>query len=130
MGPRGQPSRRTGTRRASTGAAGWLLVSWYSRRSGAARVSVVDTEAGRYGHVALVAADGKPVKTHAGGLAWREDLLYAADTTNGLRVFDLTRIDRATTTLPQAGRYRPVEKGLRFSFASVDEAAGALLVGE
>ena len=67
-------------------------MSWYSRVTGAARVSVVDTEAGRYGHLALVAADGKPIKTHAGGLAWREDLLYAADTMNGLRVFDLARI--------------------------------------
>ena len=105
-----------------------LLVSWYSKRDGAARLSVVDTAAGRYGHVALVTTDGKPVKTHAGGLAWREDLLYVADTTRGLRVFDLTRFSGAT--LPQAGWYRPVEKGLRFSYASVDEAAGSLLVGE
>ena len=105
-----------------------LLVSWYSKRDGAARLSVVDTAAGRYGHVALVTKDGKPVKTHAGGLAWREDLLYVADTTRGLRVFDLTRFSGAT--LPQAGWYRPVEKGLRFSYASVDVAAGSLLVGE
>ena len=48
-----------------------LLVSWYSKSSGAARLSVVDTDAGRYGHVALVGADGSPVRTHAGGLAWR-----------------------------------------------------------
>ena len=89
---------------------------------------MVDTAAGRYGHVALVTKDGKPVKTHAGGLAWREDLLYVADTTRGLRVFDLTRF--AGATLPQAGWYRPVEKGLRFSYASVDVAAGSLLVGE
>ena len=103
-------------------------MSWYSKRDGAARLSVVDTAAGRYGHVALVTKDGKPVKTHAGGLAWREDLLYVADTTRGLRVFDLTRFSGAT--LPQAGWYRPVEKGLRFSYASVDVAAGSLLVGE
>ena len=107
---------------------GILLVSWYSKRDGAARLSVVDREAGRYGHVALVTPDGKPVKTHAGGLAWRDDLLYVADTTRGLRVFDLTRF--AGATLPQAGWYRPQPKGLRFSFASVDHAAGALLVGE
>ena len=66
---------------------------------------MVDVNAGRYGHVALVTADGKPVKTHAGGLAWREDLLYVADTTRGLRLFDLRRF--AGDTLPQAGRYRP-----------------------
>jgi hypothetical protein len=106
----------------------FVLVSWYATLGSAARLTVADTEAGRYGHVALVTADGKPVKTHAGGLAWREDVLYVADTNRGLRVFDLTRF--AGATLPQAGWYRPVEKGLRFSFLSVDEAAGALLVGE
>ena len=42
--------------------------------------------------------------------------------TRGLRVFDLTRF--AGATLPQAGWYRPAEKGLRFSYASVDAAAG------
>jgi hypothetical protein len=105
-----------------------VLVTWYSKRDGAARLSVADTETGRYGHVALVTADGKPVTTHAGGLAWREDLLYVADTNRGLRLFDLTRF--AGDTLPQVGWYRPAEKGLRFSYASVDVAAGALLVGE
>jgi hypothetical protein len=107
---------------------GFLLVSWYSKRDGAARLSVVDVEASRYGHVALVTPDGKPVRTHAGGLAWREDLLYVADTSRGLRLFDLTRF--AGATLPQAGWYRPQPKGLRFSFASVDVEGGGLLVGE
>jgi hypothetical protein len=105
-----------------------LLVSWYSTVDNRARLSVLDTAAGRYGHVALVTPDGKPVTSHAGGLAWREDLLYVADTTRGLRVFDLTRF--AGDTLPQAGWYRPQPKGLRFSYVSVDEAAGGLLVGE
>ena len=72
--------------------------------------------------------DGKPVKTHAGGLAWREDWLYVADTNKGLRLFDLRRF--SGRTLPQAGWYRPESKDLRFSYASVDDAAGALLVGE
>jgi hypothetical protein len=107
---------------------GILLVSWYSKRDGAARLTVVDRDAGRYGHVALVTPDGEPVKSHAGGLAWREDLLYVADTSRGLRLFDLTRF--AGGKLPQAGWYRPQPKGLRFSYASVDHAAGALLVGE
>jgi len=111
------------------GRGGTILVSWYSKRDGTARLSVVDVKARRYGHVALVTADGKPVKTHAGGLAWREDLLYVADTNRGLRVFDLRCF--AGDSLPQAGWYRPAEKGLlRFSYASVDAAAGGLLVGE
>jgi hypothetical protein len=105
-----------------------LLVSWYSKVDSAARVSVVDVEAGRYGHVALVTADGKPVKTHAGGLAWREDWLYVADTKGGLRLFDLRRF--AGATLPQAGWYRPVGEKQRFSYTSVDDGDGALLVGE
>ena len=105
-----------------------LLVSWYSKRDGAARLSVVDRRRGRYGHVALVMPDGEPVITHAGGLAWRGDLLYVTDTRRGLRLFDLTRFGDAT--LPQAGWYRPQPKGLRFSYASVDEASGSLLVGE
>ncbi len=105
-----------------------VLVSWYSKTTGAARLSVADTRAGRYGHVALVGADGAPVKTHAGGLAWREDLLYVADTKGGLRLFDLRRF--AGATLPQAGWYRATGAAQRFSYASVDEAAGALLVGE
>jgi hypothetical protein len=103
-----------------------VLASWYS--TDAARLSVADTASGRYGHVALVMPDGTPVKTHAGGLAWREDMLYVADTTGGLRLFDLRRFSGAT--LPQAGWYRPVTKDLRFSYASIDDAAGALLVGE
>jgi hypothetical protein len=113
-----------------------VLVSWYHKPSGDARVSVVDPAAGRYRHLRLLTAAGKPVQTHAGGLAWREDLLYVTQTTAGLRVFDLRCIERtsghgdARYTLPEIGRYRPAGAPLRFSFASVDEAAGALLVGE
>jgi hypothetical protein len=105
-----------------------LLVSWYSKSTGAARLSIVDTKAGRYGHVALVTTAGKPVKTHAGGLAWREHMLYVTDTKGGLRLFDLRCF--AGDSLPQAGWYRPAAEALRFSYASVDEAAGGLLVGE
>ena len=72
-------------------------------------LSVVDTDAGRYGHVALVGSGGKPVKTHAGGLAWREHMLYVADTKGGLRLFDLRCF--AGDTLPQAGRYRAGRRG-------------------
>ena len=106
----------------------WLLVSWYAKDTGAARLSVIDPEKGRYGHVALLAADGTPVKSHAGGLAWRGDYLYVADTKRGLRLFDLTRF--AGETLPEVGRYKPAGEPLRFSFCSVDHDADGLLVGE
>jgi hypothetical protein len=85
-----------------------------------ARISLVDCERGspsflEYRHVLLV-QDAKhlksaamfrlpasapaykqyggfaPVRIHAGGIAWVGNYLYVADTTLGLRVFDLTKI--------------------------------------
>ena len=115
---------------------GVVLVSWYHKPSNAARVSFVDLRAGAYRHVALVTAAGEAARTHAGGLAWREDLLYVTETTKGLRVFDLARIERTAAAgderyvLPEVARYRPDGSGLRFSYTSVDEAAGGLLIGE
>jgi hypothetical protein len=109
-----------------------LLASWYRKGSNEARVSVVDTQAERYRHLPVVTAELEPVRSHAGGLAWREDVLYVADTSTGLRYLDLARILRTADgyAIPEAGRYRSAGGGLRFSFASVDHAADALLVGE
>jgi hypothetical protein len=113
-----------------------VLASWYRRDSGVARLSCVDLEAGRYRHVRLTTATLEPVRSHAGGLAWRDDLLYVCDTKGGLRVFDLARIVRMSEAgddryaLPEVGRYRPAAGALRCSFASVDDEAGGLLVGE
>ncbi len=49
-----------------------------------------------YRHVLLVEPDAgrgfKPVTNHAGGLAWAGSYLYVADTSRGVRVFDLSRI--------------------------------------
>jgi hypothetical protein len=113
-----------------------VLVSWYRKGTNATRISCVDLGSGRYRHVRLTTAALEPVRSHAGGLAWREDLLYVADTKAGLRVFDLTRILRTPSAgddryaLPEVGRYRPAGAALRFSHASVDETAAGLLVGE
>ena len=113
-----------------------VLVSWYHKASNVARLSCVDVARGRYRHVRLITATGKPVRTHAGGLAWHEDLLYVTETTKGLRVFDLTRVERTGAegddryALPEIARYRPAGDALRFSFASVDAAGSGLLVGE
>jgi hypothetical protein len=115
---------------------GVVLVSWYRRDSGVARLSCVDLASGGYRHLRLTTAALEPVRSHAGGLAWRENLLYACDTRAGLRVFDLARILRMAEVgddryaLPEVGRYRPVGGALRCSFASVDEATDGLLVGE
>jgi hypothetical protein len=110
-----------------------VLVSWYHKPSNSARVSFVDVRAGRYRHVPLVTAAGKPARTHAGGMALREDLLYVTETKAGLRIFDLTRIAPGggePYVLPEVARYRPEGDGMRFSFMSVDEAGNGLLIGE
>jgi hypothetical protein len=113
-----------------------VLVSWYHKASNAARVSFVALGPARYRHVPLVTAAGEAVRTHAGGLAWRDDLLYVTETTKGLRVFDLSRIERTAAAgderyvLPEVARYRPDGEALRFSYTSVDEAGSGLLIGE
>lgn len=58
---------------------------------------VTNPNAVKYRHVLLVEPDGtargfKPVVNHAGGIAWVGNLLYVADTSRGVRAFDLTRI--------------------------------------
>lgn len=91
------------------------IVTWYHKpeldTAGSpdkgVRVAIVDTTNladARYRLALLVApttTGGVPtygaVKVHAGGIAWYRDLLYVADTSNGLRVFDLTRILRVQT---------------------------------
>ncbi len=54
-----------------------------------------------YRHVLLVEPDAtrgfKPVTNHAGGLAWVGSYLYVADTSRGVRVFDLSRILQVST---------------------------------
>lgn len=59
-----------------------LLVSWYAK-SGGSRVSVVDLEARRYAHVTLLDPTGRPLRVHAGGLAWVDGWLYVAATAQG-----------------------------------------------
>lgn len=55
-----------------------------------------------------------PVTVHAGGIAWVGNLLYVADTTLGLRVFDLTRLHPAVedSTGNRCGR----EGGAMYAF--------------
>ena len=64
------------------------------------RLSFIDTTdtSGtlKYRHVLLVEPDSdrgfKPVKNHVGGLVWYWPYLYVADTSKGMRVFDLRKI--------------------------------------
>ena len=113
-----------------------VLVTWYHKTSNVARLTCADRARRAYRHVRLITATGKPVHTHAGGLAWHGDLLYVTETTKGLRLFDLTRVERTAAdgddryALPEIARYRPAGEALRFSYTSVDAAASGLLVGE
>lgn len=141
-----------------------LLCGWYAKERGvpdtATRVSVVDLDAGaagpRYAHVLLVepyrrwwsaSAGQRPVRVHAGGLAWWGHRLLVADTRHGVRVFDLDDLIRvepgvdvahgARYVLPQCGRWRaaaaPGSSALRWSFLALDATepgALSLVAGE
>lgn len=149
-----------------------LIASWYDTESGGdtdrgSRITFVDLTdpaAPVYRHVILAAPTGgdgtasfKPIRIHAGGIAWYGDRLYVADTWRGIRVFDLSHIWRVDGSSPdaiglqsdgtyqgygyayvlgQSGLFRHStddgERGLRFSFVSVDRSGGpdALLAGE
>lgn len=98
------------------GARSYVAVSWHYENVGdpnpptdgtdkGSRVSfadVIQLSAGvTYRHVLFVEPDVtrgiKPVNIHVGGLAWSGSRLYVADTSRGLRVFDLSRISRVST---------------------------------
>ena len=78
-----------------------LLVSWYSRRGGGSRVSVVDLVARRYAHVPLLTPEGEPLRAHAGGLAWDDGWLYVAATARG---FWTLHVDDLALTAGRAAR--------------------------
>lgn len=119
-----------------------LVVSWFSRRGRASRVSFVEPRASapRYWHVALVAAGEvgwAPVTAHAGGVAVAGDHLYVAGTHGGLHEFRLDgmlEIDGALA-LPRSAELVPRRTAagrLRYSFVSVARRSGRpeLVVGE
>ena len=124
-----------------------LLAAWYARAARAVgaghtatRVSVLDLDVcpPRYAHVELVQPDVdgghgagvRPVRMHAGGLAWCGSLLLVADTRRGVRVFDLADVVRTkrprgvTHLLPQRAAWRAGaldgSRPLRWSFLSLD----------
>lgn len=129
-----------------------VAVSWYwkpndGRPEKGVRLSFLNVSTRKYAHVLLVrpAADGsyQPINIHAGGIAWSGDLIYVADTNNGLRVFDVRGlVDLASTPakkylayrylMPQVDHWRPVSGPARFSFVSIDRthSPDVLLSGE
>ncbi len=141
----------------------FLLVSWhydaslggtsYDKGVRVSFVDVTDMDAVAYRHVLLVEpvasggrADFRAVPIHAGGIVWYGDYLYVADTYEGLRVFDVTRIMQVATgdksligyhaadgqyyahdykyILPQVGAWylAPGSCESKFSFAALDRS--------
>ncbi|MEU8201134.1 hypothetical protein [Streptosporangium sp. NPDC049046] len=137
-----------------------FVVSWYHTPSSGAergvRLTFVNPATLRYRHVLLVraGADGgiTPINIHAGGVAWYGNLLYVADTTRGLRVFDTRQIfeinGSGTETIgrkagvydafgyryvmPQTDAWTTTSGSVRFSFAAVDRSTDpdVLISGE
>lgn len=131
-----------------------LVTSWYARASGGSRISVVDLERRRYGHVLLVVptldagrAGFRPLKVHAGGVVWHGDLLHVAATGAGIhtaRMADILRVPAGSAydtfghryVLPvrfsQRGGHDDGVERLRYSFLTLDRSGEvpALVVGE
>ena len=86
------------------------IVAWHYTLSSpdkGVRISVADISdmslsAVNYRHVLLVrpTASGNftIIPEHGGGLAWYGNYLYMADTSDGIRVFDLTQIREVSTS--------------------------------
>ncbi|WP_141003765.1 hypothetical protein [Nocardioides humi] len=131
-----------------------LVTSWYARKAGGSRISMVDLARRRYGHVLLVYPtldDGRPgfrpLKVHAGGILWRGDHLHVAATGVGFHsahVGDVLRVPAGSPyrtfghryVLPirfsqVSGQDEGVER-LRYSFLTLDRSDDrqALVVGE
>lgn len=168
--PQGITSSRDGTDNGTVGGHEIVLVSWYydiASDPGATvekgvRIAFVDAGASppayRFALLVDPIAGATPsfaaVNIHAGGIVWSGDYLYVADTSKGLRVFDLGRMLRVNTTqdgmgwdpatgayhaagykyvVPQVGRYvhasacAPI-----FSFVGLDRSSTppSLISGE
>ncbi len=131
-----------------------LVTSWYARKVGGSRLSVVDLEHRRYGHVLLVLptlVDGKPgfkpLRVHAGGIVWHGKFLHVAATGAGIysaHVDDVMRVSAGSTYNTFGHRYvLPIRftlhnghddgiERLRYSFLTLDRSGPepALVVGE
>jgi hypothetical protein len=132
-----------------------ILVSWALDNHAAVRISFAELEPGgvrRYRHVLLGEPVRlpwerrvrlRPVRVHAGGIAWSGPYLWVADTIRGLRAFavdQMLELANGDLVMPQVGAQRLrllpalVARGPRFSFVSLDRPADAgpptLLAGE
>ncbi|WP_219462110.1 hypothetical protein [Nonomuraea rhizosphaerae] len=143
-----------------------FVASWYFKPlppvvERGIRVTFLSPKTLKYQHALLVEAkpDGSygAINIHAGGVAWHGDLLYVADTSRGLRVFDLRQVLDLRTAqsdlgdpkrigrqggkfhafgyryvIPQCDAWRVTGTDTRFSFVSIDRSTSphTLITGE
>lgn len=132
-----------------------VLVSWALDNHASVRISFAELEATgvrRYRHVLLGEplrlpwerrVRLRPVRVHAGGIAWAGSHLWVADTVRGLRAFavdEILELANGDLVMPQVGAHRLrllpalLARGPRFSFVSLDRPADGdpptLLAGE
>lgn len=73
-----------------------FLVSWHREDDKSVRISFVDKNTKKYRNALLVYPeaddDFREVPVHAGGIVWYGDTLWVVDTSNGIRVFDMSNI--------------------------------------
>lgn len=131
----------------------YIVVSWYGKDDYEYKgvrlsfVDVTDMDKISYRHVLLVQPSDdnkifKPIPIHAGGLATRDNIIYVADTNNGIRAFDTRYIFPANADLPlknqcgiingkvyafdyryilpQSAHYKMIMGNQKFSFTSMD----------
>lgn len=133
-----------------------FVASWYFKPEPPVvergiRATFLSPSTFKYQHALFVEAtpDGnyKAIDIHAGGIAWHGDLIYVADTSHGLRVFDTNHLLDLRTAqndlgdptllgrhdgkfhafgyrylLPQVDSWQLVTKGAIFSFVSIDRS--------
>ncbi|HVX44162.1 MAG TPA: hypothetical protein VHC49_09755 [Mycobacteriales bacterium] len=91
-----------------------VVVSWYTLdacggKQTRSRITMVDWDAtypNKYRKVLLVEpytnssgqADYRDIPIHAGGVSWYGDYLYVADTGHGMRIFDMRKILKSSTS--------------------------------
>ncbi|KAL2127290.1 hypothetical protein VTI74DRAFT_10958 [Chaetomium olivicolor] len=134
---------------------GWI-VSWHRDDDKSVRVTFVDRANDKYRHALLVyphtTDNFREVPVHAGGIMWYGNTLWVVDTSNGIRVFDLTNIWQVESgdgvgkktgggysaagykyVIPQIRWYKWSSPfPFRFSYMSLDRTTSpdSLLVGE
>lgn len=79
-----------------------IAVSFYNNSPKSSRINLIDWDSNHpdeYRRILLVEPTGtaeepsfQDVTIHVGGISWYGDLLYVADTSQGMRVFDMSRI--------------------------------------